>query len=224
MRPTHLVAREMQASSRSLGRMHSDPTRSVTWGPAPALVRRRRHALVILIGLLLLVAGCSGGSSSNSDQASSSTTVPGAVETPIHVDPAVPISSPVGREFAIMLPADPGSGWRWILSPIDNTRLIALGSHFSDDAQQLLKAETATTTTTAVVPTTIAPTATTSSSTTTAPPVLPLVQIISFAGRAVGPTSITFQYAQIAGAPDAQNRVVTFSVDLVAAPTPTTTR
>lgn len=179
--------------------------------------------LALATGLLLLIVGCSGGSSSTTDQESTSTTVPGTPETPTYVDPAIPISTPVGKEFAIMLPADPGSGWRWILSPIDNSKLIALGSHFSDDAQLLAKADAATTTTTAVT-TTVRPSSTESSTTTTAQAVLPLVQIISFAGRAIGPTSISFQYSQIAGVPEAKNRVVTFAVEVVPNPTPPTTR
>jgi len=174
----------------------------------------------------MLIGGCSGGSSSNADQESTSTTVPGAPETPTYVDPAIPISTPVGQEFAVMLPADPGSGWRWILSPIDNNKLIALGSRFSDDAQLLAKADTATTTTTTTqaTTTTVATAATDSSSATTVPAVLPLVQIISFAGRSIGATSVTFQYSQIAGVPEAKNRVVTFSIEIVPNPTPPTLR
>ena len=127
-----------------------------------------------------------------------------------------------------MLPADPGSGWRWVLSPIDNTRLIALGSHFSDDPDLLAKAESATTTTTTTVR---AGNSTTSTTTEIpVPAVLPLVQIISFAGRAPGTAVISLSYNQIAGAPKAENKVVTFTVQIVtetptttAAPTTTTT-
>jgi hypothetical protein len=136
------------------------------------------------------------------------------------VDPAVPISTAVGKEFAIMLPADPGSGWRWVLTPIDNSRLIALGSRFSDDPDLLPKAQSAKTTTSTTIR---AGNATTSSTTdTTLPAVLPLVQIISFAGRAAGPETISFSYNQIAGTPQAQNGVVTFTVQVVP-DTPTTT-
>ena len=122
-----------------------------------------------------------------------------------------------------MLPADPGSGWRWVLSPIDNNRLIALGSHFSDDAQLLVEAETATTTTTRVT-TTVGTGAKDSTTTTEAVSVLPLVQIISFAGRAVGSAALTFQYSQIAGTPQDKNRVLTFSVEIVPSTTPPTNR
>lgn len=181
-------------------------------------------SLAIVAVLTVVFSSCSGGSSSSNDDASSVTTLV-TPAIPTYVDPAAPITSPVGSEFSIMLPADPGSGWRWVLSPIDNTRLIALGSRFSDDPDLLQRAMSATTTTTTVArATTTRPgTAATSSTTTTTttPPVLPLVQIISFAGRSVGPATLTFSYTQIAGAPQAENRVVTFTVTIVTPP-PTT--
>jgi predicted secreted protein len=182
---------------------------------------RRRSAVVLVLGILTLVAGCSGGSSSSSNDSATTTTVVAPEATPTYVDPAAPITTTIGKEFAIMLPADPGSGWRWVLAPIDNSRLIALGSRFSDDPDLLTKAESATTTTTTAVR---AGNATTSSTTgTTLPVVLPLVQIISFAGRAAGPATISFSYNQIAGEPQAQNKVVTFTVQVVPS-TSTTTR
>jgi len=172
------------------------------------------------MGVFMLLAGCSGGSSAVSDESATTTTIAPPEATATYVDPAVPITTTVGKEFAIMLPADPGSGWRWVLAPIDNSRLIALGSRFSDDPELLLEAGSATTTTTTGVR---AGNLTTSSTTeTTLPAVLPLVQIISFAGRAPGPATISLSYNQIAGVPQAQNNVVTFTVQIVPA-TPTTT-
>lgn len=181
---------------------------------------RRRCALVVAIGLLTIVVGCSSGSSSGAND-STTTTLEPSTPTPVYVDPATPITTPVGKEFEIMLPADPGSGWRWVLAPIDNTRLIALGSRFSDDPALLSKAEAATTTTTA-------PAAragvSTSSTTTTLPAVFPLVQIISFAGRAIGPATISLSYNQIAGAPQAENKVLNFTIQVIGeAPTTTAT-
>jgi hypothetical protein len=171
----------------------------------------------------MTAVGCSGGASSSGDDLASST-VPPPPEIPTYVDPAIPISSPIGREFSIMLPADPGAGWRWVLTPIDNTRLIALGSRFSDDPNLMAKVDSATPTTIAAPTTTRFGTASTSStSTTVAPAVLPLVQIISFAGRSLGPATLTFQYTQIAGEPQAQNRVLTFSVEIISPPPTTTT-
>jgi len=207
-----VVSSPMPHSSNSL------PARRVHIGRHRSL---QRLGLSAAVALTLVLSSCSGGSSSGND-GSASDTVPPTAETPTYVDPAVPISSPIGREFDIMLPADPGSGWRWVLAPIDNARLIALGSRFSDDPALLIKAETATTTTT--VTSTTRPSAGSSSSTSTTvlpPPVLPLVQVISFAGRSVGPTVITFRYTQIAGTPQTENRVLTFTVDITNPP-PTT--
>ena len=173
---------------------------------------------------MVALAGCAGGASSGSPDASTSTSIATA-DVPTYVDPAVPITAEVGREFAIMLPADPGAGWRWTLAPIDNTRLVALGSRFSDDAALLTRAQTATTTTSTTAPASRPGVATTSSTTTTTtPPVLPLVQIIAFAGRAPGPARLSFSYTQITGAAQAANRVVTFAVQIVPlSPTTTTT-
>ena len=121
-----------------------------------------------------------------------------------------------------MLPADPGSGWRWVLAPIDNSRLIALGSHFSDDPELVLRVQSATKTSTTTTTRVRAGNPATSSPTETAiPAVLPLVQIISFAGRGIGPATISLSYDQIAGAPQAENKVVTFTVQIIPS-TPTT--
>lgn len=219
----HLVALSNPTEGRSLTRMDSDriPIRITRNRVAPS--SRLRHTVVVAIGLFTLLAGCSSGTSASSDQAPTETSIPGRVDPSTYVDPSIPISTAVGREFAIMLPADPGSGWRWVLAPIDNSRLIALGSGFSDDAELLVKAAAATATTTP--PTTRLTTATTSSSatTTTAPAALPLVQIISFAGRSVGPATLSFRYTQIAGQPQAENKVLTFTVQVVPEPPTTTT-
>jgi predicted secreted protein len=163
------------------------------------------------MGVFVLLAGCSGGSSAGSDESATTSTLAPSEATATYVDPAAPITTTVGKEFAIMLPADPGSGWRWVLTPIDNSRLIALGSRFSDDPELLAKVESATTTTTT----------TRVRAETTLPAVLPLVQIISFAGRAAGPATISFSYNQIAGVSQAPNNVVTFTVQVVPATTTT---
>lgn len=181
------------------------------------------HALVLAAGLSLLVSACSGGSSSDAQDATTTTTTASTSEVPTYVDPAVPITAEVGREFAIMLPADPGSGWRWILTPIDNSRLVALGSRFSDDAALLARAETATTTTTTIASARAQGATTTSTTTTTTPVVLPLVQIVGFAGRSPGPASLTFSYTQIAGATQTAKRTVTFTVQVVPLKPTTTT-
>jgi hypothetical protein len=203
--------------------MDSEQVPNQTSQNCVASPRRLRFTIVVTIGLFALLAGCSSGTSSNSDQIPTESSVPGRVDPPTYVNPAVPISTAVGREFAIMLPADPGSGWRWVLAPIDNSRLIALGSGFSDDADLIVNAAAATATT--APPTTRLTTATTSPSatTTTTPLILPLVQIISFAGRSVGPATLSFRYTQIAGQPQAENKVLTFTVQVVPEPPTTTT-
>jgi hypothetical protein len=84
----------------------------------------------------------------------------------------------------------------------------------------LAKVESATTTTTTTRVRAENPT-TSSTTETTLPAVLPLVQIISFAGRAAGPATISFSYNQIAGVSQAPNNVVTFTVQVVPATTTT---
>jgi len=220
------VALSVPTKGRSLTGMDSDQVPIQTSHNCVATPRRLRHTVVVAIGLFALLVGCSSGTSSSSDQIPAESSIPGRVDPPTYVNPAIPISTAVGREFAIMLPADPGSGWRWVLAPIDNSRLIALGSGFSDDAELLVKVAAATATTTTTPPTTRLTTATTSPSatTTTAPAVLPLVQIISFAGRSVGPATLSFRYTQIAGQPQAENKVLIFTVQVVPQPPTTTTR
>ena len=226
MGPQHPVALSIPTKGRSLKPMDSDRTPNRTPFNRVAPPSRLRHLVVLAIGLLMLLVGCSSGTSSGSNQTPADASIPGRVDPPTYVDPSVPISTAVGREFAIMLPADPGSGWRWVLTPIDNSRLIALGSGFSDDPELLAKAEVATAPSTTTPPTTRsnAATANSSTTTTTAPAVLPLVQIISFAGRSIGPATLSFRYTQIAGQPQAENKVLTFTVQVVPeAPTTTTT-
>ena len=129
-------------------------------------------------------------------------------------DPAQTVAVPVGRRFAIMLPADPAHGWRWVVEPVDTRYLAPLGSEFRDDPALLERATTTTTTapppapeTTTVLPgqttTTTAPPSTTGapSTTTTAPG--PLVQIISFAGRSPGVPIVTLHYERIGTGQDA---------------------
>lgn len=225
MGPQHPVALSIPTKGRSLKPMDSDRTPNRMPFNRVAPPSRLRHLVVLAIGLLTLLVGCSSGTASGSDPTPADASIPARVDPPTYVDPSVPISTAVGREFAIMLPADPGSGWRWVLTPIDNSRLIALGSGFSDDAQLIAKAQIATATTTTTPPTTrFNATAASSTTTTTSPVVLPLVQIISFAGRSVGPATLSFRYTQIAGQPQAENKVLNFTVRVVPeAPTTTTT-
>ena len=100
---------------------------------------RRRAAAALAVALVTLLtasiaSACGGGSSSDTTVDSPDVTIPADVV--VATDPATPISVAVGHRFAIVLPADPGDGWRWAVQPFDTTRLVALGSEFSDDEAQ----------------------------------------------------------------------------------------
>jgi len=199
-------------------RLHfSTPIRAVvsTLMTAPRPTERQRAFRTALgagtVVLFLALVGCSGGSTSSSPDPSSITTPqgPSELQYKAHTDPASPITVASGHRFAIMLPADPGAGWRWVMAPVDTTIVVPLGSEFRDDASLLTQTNSAVTSTTS----TISP-ATTRSGTSSGPsaansvtPVspstttaLPLVQLLSFAGRNVGATTIRFRYEQIGGA------------------------
>lgn len=179
---------------------------------------------VVTLTLGLGLAACGGGSSSS--VAAPPTTVPDDVV--IATDPNVPIVVELGHRFSVVLPADPGDGWRWTVEPFDTARLAALGSEFSDDDARRAAAVTVTTIppTTPTTPTTVAPgRGPTTSTTSTVPPaetpappaVPPLVQIISFAGRAAGTTTVSFRAAQIVATSPAPPAVVRWTVEIVPA-------
>lgn len=183
-----------------------------------------RTATVVLVLVLgSALAACGGGGSSTNGGRAPDTTVP--TDVVIATDPAVPAVVQVGHRLSIVLPADPGGGSRWVLQPFDTSRLVALGSEFSDDeaeraASVIVTTTTATTTTTTPpgrATTTAAPDAPTT--TTTALP--PLVQVVSFAGRAEGTTTLTFRSNRIVPSPDERPMVVTWRVQVTAAPPPT---
>lgn len=168
--------------------------------------------IVVLVGSTL--TGCGGGSSGSGD--TTTTTAPYELQYAAHADPAVPISVEAGRRFAVILPADPGSGWRWVLGPVDAAIVLPLGSEFRDDADLLARTKSAvTTTTSAPTPTTARPSGsstTTASTSTSIAASTPLVQILSFAGRSPATTTLTFRYERIGAPPDAAPIVVTFTV------------
>lgn len=183
--------------------------------------RRPRSAVamgVITVALGLGMAACGGGSSST--VTAPPTTVPDDVV--IATDPAVPIVVEVGHRFSVVLPADPGDGWRWTVQPFDAARLVALGSEFSDDVAQRAGAATMTTmapTASTTVPPGRGPTSSTTSTVPAnePPAVPPLVQIISFAGRAAGTTTVSFRAAQIVATSPAPPSVVRWTVEIVPA-------
>ncbi len=204
---------------------------------APPPSRRALAALAVVgAGAIALVA-CSGDESPAADSTTTVTAVEPALPFTAHSNPAVPVTVPVGRRFAIVLPADPAHGWRWVVQPVDTRYLLPLGSEFRDDPAALEQATQATSTTTA--PPEAAPTTTTlagasRSTTTTEVPTTsteaptattapgPLVQVISFAGRAEGTTTVTVRYERI-GSTDqepapAQRAVFTVVVGTAAPP------
>jgi hypothetical protein len=93
-----------------------------------------------------------------------------------------------------------------VVEPVDTRFLAPLGSEFVDDPELLARSTTTTTpppppeeTTTPFVggaTTTVAPPATEGPTTTTTAPG-PLVQIVSYAGRSTGITTITLRYERI---------------------------
>lgn len=181
--------------------------------------------IVTAVAIALGTGACGGGGGGSSTGTSTPpTTVPQDVV--IATDPATPIVVEVGHRFAVVLPADPGDGWRWTVQPFDTSRLVALGSEFSDDDAQRAAAATVTTTTstTSTTSTTAAPGRGTSSTTVAPPPttppapaVPPLVQIVSFAGRAAGVTTVSFSASQIVATSPAPPAVVRWTVQIVPA-------
>lgn len=193
---------------------------------------------MILAVAALTTVGCSGG---NGAEAPATTVAPSnpEVDYPEFSDPSVPIAVLIGRRFALVLPADPANGWSWVTSHIDRNVLAPLGSEFDEDPALLAQATTTTTTAPPPVEQSTSPagpsTASTvaDSTTTIAPPTTslpgPLVQIISFAGKSPGSTTVTLRYERI-GATDsapADIRELTFTVTitppLALPPTPEST-
>ena len=189
-------------------------------------------ALTVFAVVGLVVAACSGGGGGGTSS-TTDTTGGGSLQIPlVYTDPAQTVVVPVGRRFAIMVPADPAHGWRWVVEPVDTRHLAPLGSEFRDDPALLERATTTTTTapplapeTTTVLPgqtttTTVPPNTTEAPSTTTTAPG-PLVQIISFAGRSPGVPTVTLHYERIGTGEDAPEAAETlvFTV-LVGTPPP----
>lgn len=185
---------------------------------APPTRRRLRAALATgVTGLSLVLVACGGGGSSTGVQGGPATEVP--TDVVVATDPTAPISVEVGHRFSVVLPADPGEGWRWVVQPFDTSRLVALGSEFSDDEARRAASTVATSTTS----TTQAGRGTT---TTTAPPepttpttaMPPLVQVVSFAGRAPGTAVVAFRAERIVATTPASPVVVQWTVQITPRP------
>lgn len=186
--------------------------------------RRALAALAALgVGAIALVA-CSGDEGPDAAATSTTATTAESLTFPAFSNPADTITVDVGKRFAIMLPADPANGWRWVVEPVDTTFLAPLGSEFRDDPALLAQSTTTTTeppppeTTTTLFTgrstTTTEPTPTTEGPTTTTTAPGPLVQIVSYAGRSDGQTTVTLRYERIGTAeqPAEATQTVVFNV------------
>jgi len=171
--------------------------------------RRVLAALAALgVGAIALVA-CSGSEGPAAGSTTTTTTAATGLEFMGFSDPSQTVTVEVGRRFAIVLPADPAHGWRWVVEPVDIRYLAPLGSEFRDDPALLAQSTTTTTappppeTTTTLftgrTTTTTAPTSTTAAPTTTTTAPGPLVQVVSYAGRSTGTTKVTLHYERIGG-------------------------
>lgn len=188
-------------------------------------IRPRRELLLILVGILLaitgMLTGCSGSTSSTSTgtSASDETDTESTVADPLapvrSADPTQPVGVALGRRFELVLPADPTHGRRWVLDPIDTSIIVALSSTFVDDPELLASTSTSTTIPGSEAGTSsTAPTVTWFPTTTIdpgSPELGPMVQIITFAGRAPATTTVTLRYESI-GDTRADPRTVTFTV------------
>lgn len=192
---------------------------------ANAQPRRRRLIASLVLSLSLFTLSCGGnGESVSEDQ--TTTTSPAELQVKVFTDPAKPVTAKVGQRFAVMLPANPGAGWKWTVTGIDNRILLPLGLEFTDDASLEANANpSVTSTTTTLAPprpptngqnratttTTVAATAPANAPTTTVPS-LSLVQINSFAGRIVATTQLVFEGRTISGEPNGYR--VAFNVEI----------
>lgn len=175
---------------------------------------------IALMAVLVVSAGACGGGSDTSGGTDTSTTVVSvpALDYPHYSDPGSPISIGLSRRFAVALPSDPESGWHWTGGPVDQTLLAPLGSEFRDDPDLLASIPPPTTTTT-VSPfapgpfgtSTIVPAEPTIEGTAPAP----LVQVISFAARGLGSTTVSFRYNRIGSADEDSVMTATFTVTIV---------
>jgi predicted secreted protein len=148
---------------------------------------------------LFLAAGCSGAES-NSTSSTTVTVAPGDATTlvtvAVHSDPAAPITVALGQQFAIVLEADPGSGFSWQAeAPPDPKVVLSMGTEFRAPGQAV-----------AGVPGTATS------------------QVLRYGGRGLGNTQIALRYGRPGAAPAADDKRETFSVTVTQTgePPPTT--
>lgn len=181
----------------------------------------RLGGIVLTAVLAALSVGCGGGADQSVGTDTTTTTIVSvpALDYPHYSDPGLPISIGLSRRFAVVLPSDPASGWHWTSEPVDQALLAPLGSEFRDDPDLLASIPPPTTTTTTVSPFASGPFGT--STTVSAEPAVegtmpaPLVQVISFAARGLGSTTVSFRYNRIGSADEDSVMTATFIVTIV---------
>ena len=172
----------------------------------------------MMLGLL----SCGGSSdTSGVETTMSAPTESAQVDLPDTIrasDPDQPVAVVLGGRFELLLPADPTRGWRWVLEPVDTAMVVPLSSEFLDDPALLASTSSTTSTTisTGSSTDTTEPAVTWVPTTTTtidpqSPEAAPLVQVISFAARAPGTTTIRLRYERLGGS-DRTPRRVTFTI------------
>ena len=188
----HAEAQGILPSTMPAGRPSAHHPRSGRSRPALAVA-----AALVAVGLTGWVTGCSGSDSSTATTttvAEVADTTP-AVTVAAYCDPAVPISVPIGQQFALALEADPASGSRWqTVAPPDPAVLFSIGTEFPGAG-------------TAVEGSTCAKAS----------------QILRYGGRGLGSATITLRYGRPGAAPAADDKTLTFTVAVVDPNAPTTT-
>ena len=182
--------------------------------------RTMLSSVALAVVLAVVAVGCGGESDQSAGTETTTTSVvavPG-LDYRLYSDPRVPISIGLSRRFAVVLPSDPESGWHWTSEPVNQVLLAPLGSEFRDDPELLASIPPQSTTTVS----TLARGPSTTSVVIPAMPA-PLVQVISFAARGLGSTTLRFHYSRIGSASQNSAMTTTFIVTIVPDTTPSAT-
>ena len=168
--------------------------------PASRAARLRLGALLATGAVALMVlAGCSSAGSSSSTTTTATvdpgTTSETAPPVRVFTDPAQPISVVLGEQFAIVLPAQPGAGKSWQPAGGPSLQiLVSIGTEFQAPEPAV---------------------------TDQTQPDDTVSQVLRYAARSPGTTTITLRYGQ-PGAAQPDDQTLTFSVVVVDPSVPTT--
>lgn len=178
---------------------------------------RLQRLLASGAALLVLATGpavACGGSGSDSNTTTTTTELPLPVDFPL-VDRS-PATVTLGRQFGLVLPAEPTAGRRWVVTAYDPAVLLPLGVQFEQDPRLLAMGMAATTTST-TTSTTVGPPSNPSTSstppTTTTPSIPDRAQLLSFVGRVATTTRITLRYERV-GVPDPTPPTMVFTIEV----------